>query len=157
MNFGRRWNKADLKRLKSKVWKGVPAQPHPQLPGPGEQLPRWRRAQPVKPKSRAQRPSGFDSKLEEDYDVILHGGLLSGELKAYTYGSVKLRLAKKTWLTPDFFLQYADGRLAFHETKGYMRDDAAVKLKVAADRFPWAEFWLVTREAGIWQWKQIIP
>jgi hypothetical protein len=38
----------------------------------------------------------------------------------------------------------ADGTIEFHECKGFMEDDAAVKLKVAADQHWWWNFVLVT-------------
>jgi hypothetical protein len=38
----------------------------------------------------------------------------------------------------------ANGELELHETKGFMRDDAAVKLKVAAGMYP-MRFYLVEK------------
>ncbi len=66
-----------------------------------------------------------------------------------------LRLAGRTRYTPDFGSAQFVGRDAVPyvtcwEVKGFMRDDAAVKIKVAADMFRWIRFVLVTREKGIW-------
>ena len=63
----------------------------------------------------------------------------------WAYESIKLKLAPKTFYTPDFFVVTDEGKCAFHETKGFMRDDAAVKLKVAARMYPWFDFVLITR------------
>ena len=52
----------------------------------------------------------------------------------------------------------ADGVLEIHETKGFMQDDANVKLKVAACSFPFV-FRLVKRAAkkdgGDWLIKEV--
>jgi hypothetical protein len=44
----------------------------------------------------------------------------------------------------------------FYETKGFPRDDAMVKVKVAPKFFPWARFVLVTKKAGSYL-EKIIP
>jgi len=69
---------------------------------------------------------------------------------------MKLRLANKTFYTPDFFV-ITEEHMEFHETKGWMRDDANVKLKVAATRFPWFRFILVTKEGKSFNSKLISP
>jgi hypothetical protein len=67
------------------------------------------------------------------------------------------RLAGRTRYTPDFatmVLHATDHRglvITCWEVKGFMRDDAAVKLKVVADLFPAIRFVLVTRERRRWQ------
>lgn len=68
---------------------------------------------------------------------------------------LKLRLADKTWYTPDFVCMCPDGILRVYETKGFMRDDAAVKIKVAADQYWWWRFHLVTKSKGQWSVKHI--
>ena len=54
----------------------------------------------------------------------------------WKFESVKLKLATLTYLTPDFFVLNKDAEVEFHETKGWMLDDAAVKIKVAAAMYP---------------------
>lgn len=75
--------------------------------------------------------------------------------------SVKLRLADKTWYTPDFVCLCTDGVVRVYETKGFMRDDAAVKIKVAAEQYYMAQFYLVTKipkkKGGGWNIKLIPP
>lgn len=65
-----------------------------------------------------------------------------GEL-AYREG-LTFRLAGRTRYTPDFVVIEKLGVTAY-EVKGFMRDDASVKLKVAASMFPLFSFVLVTR------------
>lgn len=62
----------------------------------------------------------------------------------------KLRLAGRTWYTIDFLISCEGCRYDCYEIKGFMRDDAAVKLKVAADLYPCLNFSLVTRDKRIW-------
>lgn len=46
----------------------------------------------------------------------------------------KLRLADRTFYTPDFGVLLMDGTFEFHEVKGHWEDDARVKIKVAAEQ-----------------------
>lgn len=67
----------------------------------------------------------------------------------------RLRLAGRTHYTPDFVSAQIIERdvtpaLTCWEVKGFMRDDAAVKLKVAAELYPWMRFVLVTRPRKLW-------
>lgn len=93
------------------------------------------------------------NKLEAEYALYLKALEYSQEILWYGFESVKLRLADKTFYTPDFAVLGIDG-LEFRETKGFMRDDAAVKLKVAAEHFPF-KFVLVKKVKGEWQHKTI--
>jgi len=71
--------------------------------------------------------------------------------------ALKFRLAYNTHYTPDFVFVNFNGELEAHETKGFMRDDAAVKIKVAARSFPIVKFVLVTRKNKEWIWQAINP
>lgn len=55
----------------------------------------------------------------------------------WQFESHKLRLADRTFYTPDFgvLVQQPDGSAVFefHEVKGFWEDDARVKIKVAAE------------------------
>jgi hypothetical protein len=65
--------------------------------------------------------------------------------------SITLRIANGCRYTPDFVVAYHHSTdipsvdLVAYEVKGFMRDDAAVKIKVAATAFPWITFRLVTK------------
>lgn len=74
--------------------------------------------------------------LETRYAHYLEGLKRAGEIAWYEFDSVKLRLAEKTFYEPDFFVMMADGTLEIHEVKGFWEDDARVKIKVAAAKFP---------------------
>lgn len=57
---------------------------------------------------------------------------------------ITLLLANGVRYTPDYAVISQEGRVSLWEVKGYMRDDAAAKLKVAASRFPRFAWWLAT-------------
>lgn len=82
-----------------------------------------------------QRP-GQMNKTEARYALELEARKRLGEILWYRYEGIKLKLADKTFLTPDFFVLMADGQLEIHEVKGYMEDDANVKIKVCAELYP---------------------
>lgn len=71
--------------------------------------------------------------------------------------AVTLKLADDTRYTPDFETVDAAGVFMFHETKGFMRDDARVKLQVAARSHPWARFVLIKKNGSGWVFKDVKP
>jgi hypothetical protein len=87
-------------------------------------------------------PAAGMNGIERRYADELYKLQLAGEILAYEYEPIKLRLAKGTFYTPDFLVVYPD-HFEFHEVKGYARDDAMVKVKVAARLYPWFRFVLV--------------
>ncbi len=73
---------------------------------------------------------------EAEYRDILEARKLAGEVAWYRFEGLKLRLADNTFYTPDFAVMLSDGQLEMHEVKGFWADDARVKIKVAADAYP---------------------
>lgn len=90
------------------------------------------------------------NKTEARFDALLAGLLADGEIRWYAFEALTLRLAGRTRYTPDFALQTADGGLAFVEVKGHMRDDAAVKVKVAAEQRPQMRFFVAFADGKGW-------
>jgi hypothetical protein len=90
----------------------------------------------------AQRTAKPMNRLELAYAQHLEAKRLRGEIQRWDREPVKLRLADLTYYAPDFRVITADGTEEYHETKGFMRDDANVKLKVAAELHPY-RFYLV--------------
>jgi hypothetical protein len=85
----------------------------------------------------------------------------SGMIRSYQFEAVRLVLADRTSYTPDFLVELNDRALMFEETKGHWRDDARVKIKVAARLFPMFRFVALTprrrREGGGWNREDIRP
>jgi hypothetical protein len=72
--------------------------------------------------------------------------------------AIKLQLANGCWYTPDFIRITLKSAVATaYEVKGFMRDDANVKLKVAASLYPWIAFYLVQRKKGQWIQTRVLP
>jgi hypothetical protein len=80
--------------------------------------------------------TGTQNKTEAAYQSDLEVLKFAGEIIWFAFERYTFRLADDTRYTPDFAVMAADGVLEFHEVKGFWRDDARVKIKVAADRFP---------------------
>lgn len=95
--------------------------------------------------------AGRMNKTEQAYAQRLELLKRSGEVAWYEFEGINLRLAEKTFYMPDFFVMLADGTLEVHEVKGRWTDDARVKIKVAASKYPF-RFIAVTRaKGGDWQ------
>lgn len=80
--------------------------------------------------------TGERNKTEQAYENLLSARLSVGDILWYKFEGIKLRLADNTFYTPDFAVMLANGQMEFHEVKGYWQDDARVKIKVAADLYP---------------------
>lgn len=101
------------------------------------------------------RPTGpYASKLEADYAVELERRKLAGEIQHWDYEPEKLRLALRTFYTPDFRV-VVDGRTEMHEVKGYLRRYASLTLRFAAETFPQYRFVLVQRPKGQWTLREL--
>ena len=105
----------------------------------------------IKPLTRVAPPRM--NKTEAAYAGQLELLKRLGEIVDYRFEAVKLRLAEKTFYTPDFLVTTVD-EIQFHEVKGFWRDDARVKIKVAAAQYPEFAFCAVTRKRGSWHFEQ---
>jgi hypothetical protein len=100
-----------------------------------------------------RRTPGEMNKLEAQYAQSLELMCRAGEISWYQFDAVKLRLADKTFYTPDFFVLRMDSTLEVHEVKGHWEDDARVKIKVAASLFPF-KFVAVKKVSGAWSYEE---
>lgn len=81
--------------------------------------------------------AGKKNRTEEEYEeTVLKPMLQAGEILWYKFEAMTLKLADDTRYTPDFDVINRAGELEFHEIKGFWKDDAKVKFKVAAELFP---------------------
>ncbi|KVO11800.1 hypothetical protein WJ73_19525 [Burkholderia ubonensis] len=97
---------------------------------PGKQSPLERM------RSLGRLPKGRMNNLEKAYSERLALLRHAGEVLWFKFEPIKLRLADNTFYEPDFAVMVASGELEMHEVKGFWTDDARVKIKVAADQFP---------------------
>jgi hypothetical protein len=84
------------------------------------------------------------NKLEAAYAQELELRRRVGEIDRWYFQEIKLRLGDDCQFIPDFFLMLANGEFECHETKGFFRDDAKVKIVAAAEKFPF-RFYLVRK------------
>lgn len=89
----------------------------------------------------------FDSKLEQAYWLHLQRQVHAGEIRRADHHVEKLFLGEGSWYTPDFRIIATDGTVEFHETKGFMREAARVRLLVAATTHPY-RFFLVKNKGS---------
>ena len=103
-------------------------------------------------KARRPRVPGQMNRLETAYADHLTTLKAAGKILAWWYERYTLKLADDTRYTPDFAVLTPDCELEFHETKGVpFRDDAKVKLTVAAEYFP-HRFLLVRQDKATKGW-----
>ena len=98
--------------------------------------------------------TGEMNKTEAAYAAYLERRKIAGEVAWYKFEGIKLRLADNTFLTLDFPVMLANGQMEMHEVKGFWQDDAKVKMKVAADLYPFrfiAVRPLPKRDGGGWK------
>lgn len=79
---------------------------------------------------------GEMNKTEAAYKAHLDALQREGKVLWYAFEGITLRLADGCRYTPDFVLMTNEGWIECHEVKGYWADDARVKIKVAAEHFP---------------------
>lgn len=96
------------------------------------------------------------NKTEATYGFRLELRKKAGEIVDYKFESIRLRLAKNTFYTPDYFVVLEDC-IEIHEVKGFWEEDARVKIKVAAELYPCFRFIAVRGKAGAWEFESIEP
>lgn len=101
-------------------------------------------------RGRPKTKTGMNG-LETWYAEILEAERLQGKILYWAYEPIKLRLADRTYYTPDFLRMNLDGEVQFIETKAFWEDDARVKIKVAAQTHPF-RFFALTCKCRRKQW-----
>lgn len=102
---------------------------------------------------------------EQKYADVLEYKRRAGEIAWWAFEPIKLRLADNTFYTPDFLVMLPGGELECHEVKATWlikgkpmaawRDDARVKIKVAAESFPFRFIAVNPTKDGGWQREEI--
>lgn len=116
----------------------------------------------VRPKGRAKgkKDRGMN-RNEASYDRYLRDRFAAGEIAVAFYEAVKFRFADSTYYTPDFMVIFPDGLTEFHECKGFKRkpsgepgywseEDAKLKIKIAAEMYPFTFKIVFQEKNGIW-------
>ena len=100
------------------------------------------------------------NKTETKFSIYLDQLKAMGEIREWRFEPFKFILShsvkgkrRATTYTPDFLT--VGKEFTLYEVKGFMRDDAAVKIKVAAEMFPWFDWVLVYLQQGEWIFKGV--
>lgn len=93
--------------------------------------------------------------LETSYARHLETLRRAGEIQWWAFEPMRLKLAHDTYFRPDFGVLTAAG-LSFHETKGFVREAARVRLNVAAATLPFP-FYLVRKKRQGFDVQQVEP
>ena len=102
-------------------------------------------ANPAKAQTAQQRtqalgrlPGGEMNKTEAAYARHLEALKFSGEVLDFWFEEMKFKIGTSAcWYTPDFVVQLKSGAMEIHEVKGHFQDDALVKTKAVALRYPY--------------------
>lgn len=89
------------------------------------------------------------NKTERKYADYLYMEQLRGQIISYEFEPIKWKLAFHTFYTPDFFIVYPD-HFKFVEIKGFKRDDAIVKFKMAREKYPYFKWEMIGYKNRQW-------
>lgn len=93
------------------------------------------------------------NKLERDFSLQLDLCKLRGDIKWWAFNSIRLKLTggkRSAYYKPDFAVITGSDEMVFYETKGFLREAANLRIKVAAGLFPCFRFIMVRRIKGEW-------
>lgn len=112
------------------------------------------------PKNRIRQNSAGLNRTEQAFKEYLENMWRGTHIKVLAQ-CITLKIGNGVRYTPDFCFHARDDHteqdLDAYEVKGFAREDAIVKLKVAASIYPWIKFHLVTRKKGEWQIQEVLP
>ena len=122
------------------------------------------RLSPPRARARTVRPRHQDgrmNKTEAAYAKRLEVERFAGRVALWRFEELKLRIADRTWYTPDFVVLDKEGHLELHEVKGgHWEDDARVKVKAVAEAYPEFRVVAVTKvpkkDGGGWK-EEVFP
>ena len=100
----------------------------------------------MKPILKQAKMNKLEQRWANELEIMKLGRLIID----YRFEPFNLRLADNTFYRIDFLVIYND-RFEIHEVKGFLRDDANVKFKVAAEQFPWFHFKMIFWKNKQWK------
>ncbi len=93
------------------------------------------------------------NKLESRYADTLEKLKLMGEIVDWRFEAVRLKLGAGAYYKPDF-LVVKKHCFEFHETKGFWREAARVRIKAAALLYPWFKIYAVQFVNNAWEYEE---
>lgn len=92
---------------------------------------------------------------EKEHARTLFDRHQADEISGYYYERFRFEIGHRCLYIPDFVILHSNGTFGAEEVKGFMRDDANVKIKVAARMYPQIVFTLWTKKDGDWTCKAV--
>lgn len=91
----------------------------------------------LKAKATPKKRYGSMNKTEARWAEELEAYRTAGTILRWDFEPEKLRLADGAYYSPDFRVIENDLSITFYEVKGFRREAAIVRIKVAADQHPY--------------------
>lgn len=111
-----------------------------------------------KGRAHGKHKPGVMNGTEALYAATLETRKLAGnDILWYAFEAITLKLATDSRYTPDFLVLRFDGQLECHEVKGHWQEAAKVRIKVAADKFPFRFLSIIKlpkKAGGGWETKE---
>lgn len=111
--------------------------------------------------TRQYRYGRYKSKAEALYAAELDAQLRAGEIIGWEYEPWSMKLTEARVVgdktrpgvryTPDFVIVTPINRLRIVEVKGFQREAAIARFKMASDKWPWFEWIMVRRKGAGWE------
>lgn len=103
------------------------------------------------PLARAMKRASGLNQTEQAYADHLEHRRRAGEIIDYRAQAMTFRLGPDCRYTPDFLVVEADSTLTLVDVKGgHTWEDSVIKLKTAAQQFPWFAWQMVQRRDSGW-------
>lgn len=140
--MGQRWTEEHLKKLRPGMVVDEKKVALPETRPPANEVPDKQAVQVEQKtgKTAAQAlgrlAAGEMNQTEARYAELLELRKAAGEVLWWEFEPMNLRLGVNCFYQVDFMVMLADRSLEAHEVKGYWTDDALVKIRVAAAKFP---------------------
>lgn len=103
---------------------------------------------------RRGRMNKTEAKRAAELELMKRSGLV----RSWCFEGLRFLIAdgeKKAWFCPDFLVDYVEYGLVIEETKGFWREAARLRIKVAAERYPqfqWRALRLMpAKQGGGWE------
>lgn len=109
---------------------------------------RWTKAQLAAHEGEPRPKRVYASKAEERYAAILDARVRDNLIRSWRYEGLTLKLADGVRFTPDFLVTENDDRMTLIEVKGFMREAARLRLKIAVSMYPGFGWLLVWAKRG---------
>ena len=122
----------------------------------GDKYPEPRKQQPKsknkkKPKPKPSHTPGKLNKTEQEFADRLNN---LSEIQYWQFESLTFKLGHRCTYTPDFVAVTQDEIRIYEVKGGFIREDAIVKFKAAADKFPQFRWILAQKKRGQWTEKE---